>query len=40
MSDCEKEKTPEEKVDDLKKAIKDLGYKVEKTEEGEIRVSE
>lgn len=34
------EKTPEEKVNDLKKEIESLGYKVEDTPEGEIRVSE
>jgi|GEM_PF-2336515 anti-sigma28 factor (negative regulator of flagellin synthesis) len=27
-------KSPEEKVEDLKQAIKDLGYEVEETEEG------
>ena len=32
-------KSPEEKVEDLKNAIKDLGYKVEETGEG-IRISE
>lgn len=33
------EKSAENKVDDLKKAIQDLGYQVEETEEGEIKIS-
>lgn len=36
----EEEKKPEEKIDDLKKAIADLGYKVEETSDGEIKISE
>ncbi|OGI29532.1 MAG: hypothetical protein A2288_01455 [Candidatus Moranbacteria bacterium RIFOXYA12_FULL_44_15] len=32
-------KSAEDKVEDLKKAIKELGYKIEETEEG-IRISE
>jgi hypothetical protein len=32
-------KSPEEKVEDLKRAIKELGYQVEETEEG-IKISE
>lgn len=41
QNDCEKsEKSPEEKVEDLKKAIEDLGYKTKKTGEGEIKISE
>ena len=39
--DCEKEElTTEEKVDALKAALADLGYGVEETGEGEIRISE
>jgi len=34
------EKTPEEKIKDLEKAIEDLGYKVEETPEGDIKISE
>lgn len=33
------EKTPEEKVEDLKEAIKEIGYNIEETEEG-IRITE
>ena len=33
-------KTAEEKVDNLKKDIADLGYKIEETEEGDIKISE
>jgi hypothetical protein len=32
-------KSAEDKVDDLKNAIKELGYKIEDTEEGEIKIS-
>ena len=32
-------KTPEEKVEDLKEAIKECGFEVEETDEG-IRISE
>lgn len=32
-------KSPEEKVDDLKEAIIALGYKVEDTPEGDIKIS-
>jgi hypothetical protein len=42
-SDCDDKKeirTPESKVEDLIKAIKDLGFKVEKTKDGEIRITE
>ena len=41
--DCDDEqakKTPEEKVKDLEKEIADLGYKVEETTDGEIKISE
>jgi len=41
--DCEdepKEKSPEEKVKKLKEEIKNLGYKVEETPDGEIKISE
>jgi len=31
-------KTPEDKVEDLKKAIQDLGFKVEDAGEGEIKI--
>lgn len=34
------EKSPEEKIDDLKKAIEELGYKTEETPEGEIKISQ
>lgn len=34
------EKTPEDKIAALKKAITDLGYNVKETDEGEIIVSE
>lgn len=34
------EKTPEEKVKELKKEIEGLGYKVEETADGEIKVSQ
>lgn len=37
--DCGEKRTPEQKVDDLKKAIEALGYKTEETEDG-IRISE
>ncbi len=42
--DCGEEKNPEnnsaeQKVEKLKKSIKDLGFKVEETEEG-IKISE
>lgn len=40
MTDDQKAKTTEEKVDDLKKAIEECGFKVEETEDGEIRISE
>lgn len=33
-------KLPEDKVEDMKEAIKDLGYKVEDTEDGDIKVTE
>ena len=33
------DKTPEEKVEELKRAIRELGFKVEETEEG-IKISE
>jgi hypothetical protein len=33
-------KTPEEKIEDLKKAIEELGYKIEETPEGDIKISE
>jgi hypothetical protein len=33
-------KAPEDKVEDLKKDIADLGFHVEETEDGEIKVSE
>lgn len=38
--DCEdqEEKSPEKKVDDLKEAIKELGYEIEETEDG-IKIS-
>jgi hypothetical protein len=35
-----KEKTPEEKVEDLKKAIANLGYAVKENNNGEIIISE
>jgi|WetSurMetagenome_2_1015567.scaffolds.fasta_scaffold576575_2 hypothetical protein len=34
------EKAPEDKIEDLKKDIADLGFNVEETEDGEIKVSE
>ena len=34
------EKTPEDKVKDLEKEIEGLGYNVEETPEGEIKISE
>ena len=33
------EKSPKEKVEEMKKSIEDLGFKVEETEEG-IKISE
>ena len=46
-SDCDcsdkidrKNISPEEKVENLKKAIADLGFSVEETGEGEIKISE
>lgn len=33
-------KSPEEKVEALKKDIADLGYNIEETPEGEIKISE
>ena len=40
--DCDdkREKTPEDKIEDLKKAIADLGYAVKENDNGEIIVSE
>jgi hypothetical protein len=32
-------KLPEDKVDDLKEALKKLGYNVEETEDGDIKVT-
>ncbi|HRZ95833.1 MAG TPA: hypothetical protein P5262_04705 [Candidatus Moranbacteria bacterium] len=32
-------KLPEDKVEDLKDALKKLGYKLEETEDGEIKVT-
>jgi hypothetical protein len=32
-------KLPEDKVDDLKDALKKLGYNLEETEDGEIKVT-
>ncbi|HRY82130.1 MAG TPA: hypothetical protein P5232_00275 [Candidatus Moranbacteria bacterium] len=41
MADDEnKNKSPEEKVESLIKDIEDLGFKVEKTDDGEIKISE
>lgn len=37
---CDVHKSPEKKVEDLKKAIADLGYKIEETSQGDIRISE
>lgn len=34
------EKTPKEKVKELERKLEDLGYKVEKTPEGDIKISE
>jgi len=34
------EKTPEEKVKELEKKLEDLGYKIEKTPEGDIKILE
>jgi hypothetical protein len=34
------EKTPQEKINELKKAILDIGYEVKENKEGEIIVSE
>lgn len=33
------DKLPEDKVEDLKDAIKKLGYSIEETEDGEIKVT-
>jgi hypothetical protein len=38
--DEEVEKSTQEKIIALKKAIADLGYKIEETENGEIKLSE
>ena len=35
-----KDKSPEEKVEELKEAIAKLGFKIEVTDEGEIRIKE
>lgn len=37
---CDIHKSPEQKVESLKQAIADLGYKVEETKDGEIKISE
>jgi len=39
MDEEKKHKLPEDKVEDMIKDIKDIGFKVEKTEEG-IKISE
>jgi anti-sigma28 factor (negative regulator of flagellin synthesis) len=39
QDNCENKKTTEEKIASLKQAIKNLGYKVEETENGEIKIS-
>lgn len=40
MADENDKKTPEEKVEDLKKAIEECGFKVEDEGNGEIKISE
>ncbi|MFZ2976010.1 MAG: hypothetical protein WA055_05295 [Candidatus Moraniibacteriota bacterium] len=37
---CDAHRTAEDKVEDLKEAIVALGYKVEDTPEGDIKISE
>jgi hypothetical protein len=39
-NDDSKEKQPEEKVEDLKKALEELGYDVKENDNGEIIVGE
>ncbi|KKP78283.1 MAG: hypothetical protein UR78_C0020G0017 [Candidatus Moranbacteria bacterium GW2011_GWF2_35_39] len=37
---CDVPKSAEQKVEDLKKSIQALGYKIEETPEGDIKISE
>jgi hypothetical protein len=37
--DHDRHKLPEDKVEDLKEALKKLGYNIEETKDGDIKVS-